>query len=59
MKNIALTAVLNTLRGFHTELSLAKVFERAPRCADAMLSTVLAVYVAHWIGLGEVWWAAI
>ncbi len=59
MQNIALTAVSNTLRGFRNEVSLSKVLKRAPKCADAMLSTILAVYVAHWIGLGEIWWAAI
>jgi len=59
MHNVALTAVSNTLAGFRSELSLAKVLGRASKCAEAMLSIILAVYVAHWIGLGQIWWTAI
>jgi len=59
MQNVALTAVFNTLRGLGSEFSLSKVLKRAPKCADAMISTILAVYVAHWMGLGQIWWAAI
>jgi uncharacterized membrane protein YccC len=59
MQNVALTAVSNTLRGFRGEVSRSKVLKRSPKCACATLSTILAVYVAHWIGLGEIWWAAI
>ena len=33
--------------------------DRTRKCADAVLATVLAVYLAHYLGLREIWWSAI
>lgn len=59
MPNIALSVLVNTLRGFRNELTLAKLAARTRQCTIATLATVATVYVAHWLGLEQIWWPVI
>jgi len=59
VRNLAVTAFSDTLRALRGELSRAKAIEHAPKCMAAVIATVLAVYLAHWLGLREIWWSAV
>ena len=59
MQNLASIALSDTLRGLRGELSARKFAERAPRCMVAVMATALAIYLARWLGLHEIWWSAV
>uniref|UniRef100_E1TBT7 Integral membrane bound transporter domain-containing protein n=1 Tax=Burkholderia sp. (strain CCGE1003) TaxID=640512 RepID=E1TBT7_BURSG len=59
MPNIALSVLVNTLRGIRNELTVATLGGRARQCMVATLATVATVYIAHWLRLDQIWWPVI
>jgi len=59
MYDTFLLALRNTLGAFRAELSRRTFLARMRRCTEAVLATLIAVCASRYVGLPEIWWAAI
>jgi hypothetical protein len=59
MRDALMHAVRDTFDALKAELCWRTLRARLLGCAEAILATVLAVCVSRYLGLTEIWWAAI